>query len=225
MHWDHVMGLPFFAAGDRPDARVRLLVPEQGIDPRALLAGMMSPPLFPISMDCLRGEWHIESYGEGMIEVEGFSVLALEIPHKGGRTMGLRVSDGHTSVAYLSDHAPHNFGMGPRGTGELHPNAVELARDVDVLIHDAQFTAEEARVRSTWGHASADYAVDLAEHAGARLVLLYHHDPGRSDEQVAALRDLVAAGRRVAVDVAVEGTAVHLGSDPVAADRGSNRSS
>ena len=132
VHWDHVMGLPFFPAGDRPDAVVRLLVPEQGLEPGALLERMISPPLFPIGLSDLRGDWSVRCYDAGRFDAEGFAVLALDIPHKGGRTMGLRVGDGRSSIAYLSDHAPHNLGMGAGGTGELHPAAVELARDVDL---------------------------------------------------------------------------------------------
>jgi phosphoribosyl 1,2-cyclic phosphodiesterase len=204
VHWDHIMGLPFFAAGDRPDAEVHLMLPEQGLDPLDLLQRVMSPPLFPITPLDLRGEWAFTTYGEGKFDAGPFSVLAREIPHKGGRTMGLRISDGRSTIAYLSDHSPHDIGPGADGLGDLHPAAVELATDVDLLIHDAQYITAELPARSTWGHAAAQYCVTLARHCNAKRVALYHHDPSRTDAQVHALRDELAAAGGVAVEIATE---------------------
>jgi ribonuclease BN (tRNA processing enzyme) len=59
-----------------------------------------------------------------------------------------------------------------------------LAADVDVLVHDAQHTALELRSRAHFGHSAADYAVELGRRAGARSVLLFHHDPVRTDDEV-----------------------------------------
>ena len=86
----------------------------------------MSPPHFPISPVELRGDWSFTNLEEGTHLIEGHTVLAREIPHKGGRTFGYRVSDGKVTVAYLSDHSPHTIGPGPDGVGEYHPAAVEL---------------------------------------------------------------------------------------------------
>jgi phosphoribosyl 1,2-cyclic phosphodiesterase len=210
VHWDHVMGLPFFAAGDRPDADVDVLLPEQGVDAATIIERLMGPPLFPITPSGLRGEWRFTTYDEGTFDVAGFTVLAREIPHKGGRTMGLLVSDGRSSVAYLSDHSPHDVGPGGDGLGELHPAATGLVTGVDLLLHDAQFTAAELPERASWGHAAAQYCVTLAQHCDVGRVLLFHHDPSRTDDQVAALRDQLAAVNDMAVEVAVEGDIIQL---------------
>src|ERR1700682_5355714 len=143
LHWDHTQGLPFFAAADRPDSRTDLYMPAQG-DAEKVLGGVMSPPHFPITPAELRGTWRffgLEPDVPG--EIEGFSVLAHEIPHKGGRTFGFRVSDGTAQVAYLSDHCPTLLGPGPEGLGELHEAALSLASNCDLLIHDAQYLDEE----------------------------------------------------------------------------------
>lgn len=210
LHWDHMMGIPFFPAGDRPGARVHLMIPEQGVEPAHLIERMMSPPFFPIGTAQLRGDWTFGTFGEETFEAEGFTITGMEIPHKGGRTMGLRISDGRTSVAYLSDHAPTDLGPGDDGLGALHPAAVALAQGVDVLIHDAQYTSEELPGRITWGHAAADYAVTLGEACGVGTVLLFHHDPNRTDDQVAALRANLTVPDGVRVEVAVEGAVIRL---------------
>ena len=186
LHWDHVQGLPFFRSGDRDDARVNLLLPDQGddTDAEALLARMMSPPFFPIGPSALRGRWQFGVVPREGFAAEGFSVLAIDVPHKGGHTVGFRVSDGHSSVAYVPDHCPTALGPGPGGIGEYHTSALELARDVDLLIHDAQLRAEEVDAEGSFGHAAAEYAVRLGILAGARQVALFHHRPERSDAEV-----------------------------------------
>ncbi len=211
LHWDHTMGLPFFAAGDRVDARVTVVLPEQesGADAAVVLGGLMQPPYFPIGPTDLRGDWSCQTIAPGEQTVEGFSVLAREIPHKGGRTFGYRVSDGHATLAYMPDHNPTALGPGEDGFGEYHATALELASDVDLLVHDAQLLPRELDAEGDFGHAVADYPVALAERAGARAVSLFHHRLDRTDD---ALDELAARLVRdvPAVSLAAEGVVVHL---------------
>ncbi|HEY7429678.1 MAG TPA: MBL fold metallo-hydrolase [Streptosporangiaceae bacterium] len=210
LHWDHVHGLPFFAAGDRDDARAALLLPEQGGDARAeeLLARGMSPPHFPIAPSGLRGAWSFDTLPPGAFKAEGFTVEAREIPHKGGRTFGYRVSDGHSAIAYLPDHCPTDLGAGPDGWGEYHPAAVSLADGVDLLIHDAFLLAEEVATLAWTGHAAAEYAAGLGRGAGARRILLAHHKPDRTDLALDALADRFRGDP--SVTIAAEGQAFGL---------------
>jgi phosphoribosyl 1,2-cyclic phosphodiesterase len=186
LHWDHVQGLPFFKSGDRDGARVHMMVPDQcdGLDAQALLERMMSPPFFPISPAALRGEWRFDFIPHVAFEAEGFSVLAVDVPHKGGHTVGFRISDGRSSVAYIPDHCPTALGPGPGGIGVYHESVLQLARDVDLLIHDAHLRAEEVELEGSFGHAAAEYAAHLGIMAGARQVALFHHRPERSDAEV-----------------------------------------
>ncbi len=208
LHWDHTHGLPFFAAGDEPGSEVTVVMPAQG-DPEEVLERVFSPPHFPVTPRQLRGRWRVTSHEPGDSEVEGFSVTAAEIPHKGGRTFGYRVSDGGATIAYLSDHSPIAEGSGPDGLGAYHESALALARDADVLIHDAQHTAAEFRGRHFLGHAAIEYAVGLADAAGARTLVLFHHDPWRTDDEIDAL--LAAhAGGKVKVIGAAEGLTIDL---------------
>jgi len=211
LHWDHSLGLPFFGAGDRDDARVRLLLPDQqdGSSAEAVLTRVMSPPFFPIPPGGLRGDWTFGSISPGQLKAEGFTVEAREIPHKGGRTFGYRVSDGRCVLAYVTDHCPTALGPGPDGLGEYHDSALALAEGADLLVHDAQLLAEEVAAEAVFGHAAAEYAVRLAIHAGARRVALFHHKPSRTDAEL----DEVArrfAGAPIPVTVAAEGMAIEL---------------
>jgi ribonuclease BN (tRNA processing enzyme) len=186
LHWDHVHGLPFFRAGDRDDARATLLLPaqESGESAVAALARGMSPPHFPIGPEGLRGDWTFGSLSPGPLKAEGFTVEAREVPHKGGRTYGYRVSDGHSVLTYVPDHCPTVLGPGPEGLGEYHPAVLDLAAGTDLLIHDAFLLAEEVPAEAAFGHAAAEYAAALGRRAGARRVALAHHKPSRTDAEL-----------------------------------------
>jgi ribonuclease BN (tRNA processing enzyme) len=203
VHWDHMQGLPFFAAGDRDDARVSLLLPEQedGASAESVLARTMSPPSFPMTPAGLRGSWSFGSIAPGEWDGEGFTVLARELPHRGGRTFGYRVADGRSTLAYMPDHRPTALGAGPDGCGEYHAAALELASGADVLVHDAQLMPEQLAAEQRYGHASVDYAPNLAGRAGARAVVLFHHAPDRTDDALDELARRVAEDPRVSVAV------------------------
>jgi phosphoribosyl 1,2-cyclic phosphodiesterase len=213
LHWDHTQGLPFFTAGDRPDARVAVHLPAADGSPAHALDGLMAPPYFPITVAGLRGEWSFDALNEGHFDTEGFSVLARLIPHPGGPTFGFRVSDGMRTIAYLSDHGPIALGAGPDGWGPYHEAAMELVDGVDLLLHDAQFTATELQSRQGFGHSAVDYAVALAERGAVGRLLLFHHDVNRTDDEVDAL---VAGCAGAAIDVAAarEGDTVMVRSRP-----------
>ncbi len=196
LHWDHVHGLPFFTGGDRDDARVSLLLPEQedGASAEDALAKGMSPPHFPIPPSRLRGDWTFGTVTPGPLKAEGFTIEARRIPHKGGATFGYRVSDGSATIAYLPDHCPTALGPGPEGWGEYHQAALELASGVDLLLHDAFLVADEVAAEARFGHAAIDYAIGLGWRAGARRVVLTHHKPSRTDEALDRIAGRVAAG-------------------------------
>lgn len=208
LHWDHVQGLPFFFTGDHPDSQITVRIPEQG-EAEAVLARAMSPPHFPVRPSELRGDWRFQSLPAGELELEGFAVTARDIPHGGGRTFGFRVSDGKATIAYLSDHHPVGLGAGTDGLGARHEAALALANGVDVLFHDAQHTGAEFPSKAYLGHSTVEYAVALACEARVGRLLLYHHDPDRTDDQIDAL--LAAhADESVLVGAAAEGLVLNL---------------
>ncbi len=215
LHWDHVYGLPFFSAGDHPDSRVRLYMPAQG-EAEDVLSQVMSPPHFPIRPSGLRGNWSFHGLDEGWTEIEGFGVLALEIPHKGGRTFGYRITSGLSTMAYLPDHGPVEWGEGPDGHGAVHEAALALVTNADLVLHDAQYTAAEFPAVRHFGHSTIDYPIALARGAGVRRLALFHHDPARTDEQLddvqrtVTLMGAAEPAFSTAIDVAREGVVYDL---------------
>jgi len=210
LHWDHVQGLPFFAGGDREDSHVHVVVPEQedGADAASVLARAMSPPHFPVAPQELCGGWTFATIAPGEWHWEGLVVLAREIPHKGGRTFGYRITDGRSTLTYMPDHCPTALGAGPDGYGEYHAAALELAAGADVLLHDAQLLPEELASEGCRGHASAEYAPALGRRAGVGRVVLFHHKPDRTDAALDELATRLAGHSNVSL--AAQGTVLQL---------------
>lgn len=184
LHWDHTHGLPFLAQAGMDGHRLALCIPGQGADPEEVMNRAFSPPHFPVPISALGENWTVAGIEPGTYELEGFTVRAEEIPHKGSRTFGYRVSDATSSIAYLPDHKPLALGEGPEGLGVYHPAALALADGADVLVHDSQYTAAELGARAFLGHSAVEYATGLGAAAGCRSVALFHHDPHRTDDQV-----------------------------------------
>lgn len=194
LHWDHMQGLPFFAAGDRDGSRVDLFLPAQDDrSGRDLLAQSFSPPSFPITPEGLHGSWGFHALDQGRRVIEDLAVTAVDVKHKGGRTYGLRVEDERGSMAYLPDHA---FAAG------LSDDLMAVLAGVDVLIHDAQFLDGERPVAVDYGHATVQDSISLAHACGAGTLVLFHHSPSRNDaalDEIAAWVPGVAEGLPVVV--------------------------
>ncbi len=106
----------------------------------------------------------------------------------------------------------------PTAPAPWHPRCVELCRDADLLIHDAQYTPEEFALKATWGHCTVDFAVRVAAEAGVRRLALFHHDPSHDDATIDALaahaRSLAVGTSVEEVLIATEGLTVVLGAEP-----------
>lgn len=209
LHWDHVMGLPFFRPVDRPGARLDIFGPTFAGAPLAeTFANLMGPPFFPIRPDQLQGDIRFHDVSDGELAVGEATVMVRSIPHL-GPTNGYRIEWGGASVAYVSDH------QAPPGSDTVDDRVLELASGVDLLVHDAQFTAAEWTDKADWGHSTVEYAVLVASEAGARRLALFHHDPAHDDDQMDGLADDARrAGDRLGVGevlAAAEGLTVTLG--------------
>ncbi|HYU04134.1 MAG TPA: MBL fold metallo-hydrolase [Jatrophihabitantaceae bacterium] len=191
LHWDHMEGLPFFAGGDHYQSVIDLYLPQQaGLSGRDLLARSMSPPSFPITPEGLRGAWTFNALPPGRMHVGGFGITAVEVAHKGGRTFGYRVEDHSGAIAYLPDHGPI------QGCSD---EVRAMIRGVDVLLHDAQFFESERSTADIYGHATVDEAIRLATESRVGTLVLFHHGPNRTDDELDAVAGDVTAPMPVVV--------------------------
>ncbi|MBI4884892.1 MAG: MBL fold metallo-hydrolase [Actinobacteria bacterium] len=198
LHWDHTQGLPFFSPLLCEGSELDVYAPTQddGRTVQQVMAAVIRPPLFPVTVDELPGSVRFHDTGDCEFSVGGLRIIARLVPHI-GPTLGYRVEWGGRSVAYLSDHQqPYD------GSFSVSDGARELVEGVDLLIHDSQYTAGEFAAKSTWGHCTIDYAMWLAHKCGVGRLALFHHDPARTDvalDEVA--RCAIAAGEVRGFDV------------------------
>ena len=209
LHWDHVQGLPFFAPLHCTDTRLDVYGPsEEGSTLEQSFDVFMTPPFFPICYRELAGRVSLNDVPEGSFDVGPARVTARSVPHV-GRTFGYRVDWNGLSVGYISDHQ-----QPIDDPTRVDSQVLALADGVDLLIHDAQFTAEEFAERPHWGHCTVDYAIEVAHQAGVGELVLFHHDPAHDDDHVDRLL-AEARDRSVGLDVdhvsaAVEGRTISL---------------
>ena len=109
-----------------------------------------------------------------MPEIAGFEVRASDVPHKGGRTFGFRVSDGASSLAYIPDY----------WLAAATEEPADLIDGAGLLLHDSQHTAAEMEEKAFLGHSSVEYTIDLADRHDVERLAFFHHDPRRTDEEI-----------------------------------------
>ncbi len=209
LHYDHVLGLPFFSPMRHPDAVVDVYGPAQEDGLGETLASMVRPPFFPVHMAQFQGTFRFHELGEtDDFAIGAVKVKVRSIPHI-GRTLGFRLEADDRTLAYLSDH------QAPPDLRAIEPNVLELCDGADLLLHDAQYTEDEFGALPDWGHSTANYAVQVARESGAKRLALYHHDPAHSDDEIDRMlreaRELAAGTPALEVDAATEGGTVALG--------------
>lgn len=212
LHWDHVQGLPFFSPLLRPGAHLDVYSPhpDHGGSVAEVLAETIKPPLFPVTLEQLPGSIEFIEATDTEFEICAADAASIEvmtrlIPHVGA-TAGYRVTWQGRSVAYLSDHQ-----QPMDGSFDVAPGALELCRGADLVIHDAQYTPAEFAQKRDWGHCTVEYAVHVAVTAGAKKLVLFHHDPAHHDDLVDLLTaEAAACGREHGLEViaAYEGLAL-----------------
>jgi phosphoribosyl 1,2-cyclic phosphodiesterase len=210
LHMDHIQGLGFFSPLYNPEMEIHIWGPASTARPlRARLSRYLSPPLFPVHLRSLPCKLFLHDVPKEKLVVGDFRVKSAFVCHP-GPTVGYRIETPHGVIAYLPDHEPalgtRDFPGDPEWT-----SGYAIAREADLLIHDAQYTDAEYRTHVGWGHSSVSQVVAFAGLARAKHVVLFHHDPVHDDEQLDAM---LAESRNgdpdLEVSIAAEETAYRL---------------
>ncbi len=181
LHMDHIQGLGFFEPLLRSDQEVHIWgPPSTTLNLRSCLARYLSPPLFPIRLRDLPCRLIFHDVPSGGFEIGLLQITAALVIHP-GPTVGYRVVENDASLAYLPDHEPalgvDHFPGEPQWT-----SGFALAAGVDLLIHDAQFTADEYLRHVGWGHSALPQTIAFATKAAVKRLVPFHHDPAHSDQ-------------------------------------------
>jgi phosphoribosyl 1,2-cyclic phosphodiesterase len=172
LHWDHIQGIPFFRPAYDPKSSLRIRGPKQSRKMRDLLGLGMDDPFFPVDLDDLPVQLEVSEMADGSDEQIGkYRVRAASIMHP-APALAYRIEADGKALVYATD-TEDPF------SGKANP-VIALAKDADMLIHDAQYL--DADFKPTWGHSTIGSAIEVAVKAGVKKLVLYHHDPDRSDD-------------------------------------------
>jgi phosphoribosyl 1,2-cyclic phosphodiesterase len=195
LHFDHILGLPFFGPLQDPGARLTVHGPAQAKGSlKDALHAAVQPPVFPIHMDQFRGEIIMIDTQDEDFSIGSAKIMARSIPHS-GTTLGFRIEAEGRSMAYLPDH------QAPLDRRTISDAALELCHDVDLLVHDGQYTEDEYSAKADWGHSTAAFAVHVAAESRAKKLVLTHHDPSHDDR---TLDRILTQARRLAEAKGIE---------------------
>jgi len=195
-HWDHIQGFPFFTPAFVKGNSAAIYGPEGSRGSlHHVLAGQMEFTYFPVELSQLPAVITYHDLTEGIYTIGGVRV-ATQFLHHPAMTLGYRLEADGVTVVYLVDHEPFSD-MLWRADAEpgyidsiLHEGDRRHAKfmaGADLVIHDAQYTPEEFSIKRNFGHSAIDYAVTFARIAGVGRLLLFHHDPARTDDQLDAI--------------------------------------
>ena len=187
LHWDHIMGLPFFAPAFVPGNRVVIYGSHTGLE--AALRRQQDPPSFPVDFSIFGAALEFVHLEPGRAhEVAGVGVTSMLQRH-GGDSFGYRFESQGKVVVYSTD-SEH-----PLEQTEHAERFVNFFRDADLVIFDGMYSmADAVSIKADWGHSSNIIGVELCQRAGARQLCLFHHEPVADD---AALDVLLAETRRL----------------------------
>ncbi len=188
LHVDHVEGLSWFEPIWSPGIELHVWGPPSpvaSLDER--IATYFSPPLFPVHLYEVPATTYFHDANEGSWSMGPATVSSQSIMHA-GQTVGYRIRDADGSVlAYLTDHEPALGSDLERLPGEWI-SGFALAAGADILIHDAQYTPQEYEERVGFGHSSTEHVAAFAARTGVGRLVMFHHDPWHTDEELDAMR-------------------------------------
>jgi len=210
LHWDHIMGFPFFMPVYAPGNHIRIYGCHAGLE--TAFRGQHAAPFFPVDFARLSATIEFVRLEPGRdYEIAGLRVRP-KLQRHGGDSYGYRFHTRDRVVVYSTD-AEHK----QDDLTEIQ-GFVEFFRDADLVIFDSQYSlAEATSVKEDWGHSSNVVGLELCQMARARRLCLYHHEPVSNDERIAALlaetqrlEEITRGDRRVEILAAYDGMELTL---------------
>ncbi|HYR88842.1 MAG TPA: diguanylate cyclase [Terriglobia bacterium] len=186
-HWDHIQGFPFFTPAFLPGTELNIY--GSAAFQRSLedsLSGQMQYSYFPVKLKELASRLHYTELEEGFFRIGNILVETQYLNHT-APTIAYRVSNGGATVAYVTDHEPFWNSPGPLFRHPGDQRHIEFLKGADLVIHDAQYTSEEYRLKRGWGHSPVEYATDICAAAGVPRLAIFHHDPTHDDDFIKRL--------------------------------------
>jgi phosphoribosyl 1,2-cyclic phosphodiesterase len=210
VHWDHIMGFPFFVPAFVPGNRIRLYSCHPKLE--QALRGQNAAPCFPVEFEALAAKIEFIALEPGRpYPIAGATVTGKAQRH-GGESYGYRVERNGKSIVYTTD-SEHKM-EDVRAVEQF----VAFLRGADLVIFDAMYSLADAMsLKEDWGHSSNVIGVELCQMAEAKRLCLFHHEPVFDDariqrvfEETLRLEEITRAGPRLRISSAYDGLVIEV---------------
>lgn len=179
MHWDHLIGFPFFEPIYRKDVKITIWAPQgNGRKIHDLFDQLLGKEFFPIHLDQIQASIEFKVIEEKKpIQIGSLNFDFHRTRHP-GPTLSFKINTPHQSIGYVTDNEIKL---------DEQESFIDFYKGVDLFIHEAQYSPEEYSSKTGWGHSSTDSAASLINKIIPGQWLVTHHDPKHSDEMIASL--------------------------------------
>ena len=232
VHWDHIQGLPFFSPAYVPGTKISIYTLLTAADElHQVIGGITRHESFPMPLEAVPAAFEFHQVEPGVeFEINGFHITPIALNHPFG-SVGYRIDGDDSSWAYVADTAPftevlhkQHFLPGPEPLSDDDRIALAAMREalvrrlagVDTVVYDTHFLPDEYARFPRYGHSPPDQALEICAEAGARRLVLYHHAPSHSDDQmdrIAAEYLAMGAARNIEVLTSFEGMTLPVGPE------------
>jgi len=183
LHWDHIMGFPFFVPAFDPEAKIKIHAGHP--DAEKALRRQQEEISFPVPFGWLRAEIEFVTLKPGTLhEVDGIRV-DITPQHHSHESFGYRFTDGDGRTIIYSTDSEH------KATDMEDEEAfIRFFRDADLVVCDTMYSlADSVSMKEDWGHSSNIVAIDLCHEAEAKRLALFHHEPTYSDDDIQRMHE------------------------------------
>jgi len=186
IHWDHILGFPFFAPIYWDNCQVKIDgAPTCMKGLRYPFDNMMGDGFFPIKFHELSARiTYLDRLRNGPLVLADTVIEKIELHHPQGG-YGFRFKQGDKNLVFITDNELRHDGW----KGRKIEDFVRFSEGADILIHDSQYLPEEMEAKKGWGHSDYVTLLDTAIQAGVSRLVLFHHDPSRKDSQLDEIVD------------------------------------
>jgi phosphoribosyl 1,2-cyclic phosphodiesterase/DNA-binding NarL/FixJ family response regulator len=191
-HWDHLLGFPFFRPIYHPNSEIHLWAPV-GFDrtTKELFSDMLAYAYFPVALEDIKSKIVFEDLRDSEKVSFGKIDIYTHYSFHPGSTLCFRIHIGGKVIGYVTDNeflmgynkSPKNIAKDKDLLSAYKP-FIEFFKGCDLMIHEAQYTPEEYKIREGWGHSSVSNASFLMKACGIKDWIITHHDPRHTDEDL-----------------------------------------
>ncbi len=232
-HWDHIMGFPMFTPIYVPGTTLRIRGPVNFEDEtlEQVIGSQLSYRYWPVRQDELAAKITYQSLKETQLDLGDGVVVRTKYLNHPVLCLGYRIEYEGKAFVTAYDHEPfvNLFPTDPKdpdydaaiaeegdkAAREENERIESFYRGVDLLIHDTQYSAKEYKANKIgWGHSSFEYAINAANRSAVKRLLLFHHDPNRSDAELQELelfyQEKIRGKSKLRLDASREGMTINL---------------